>query len=200
MQVMSIDRRAKADDLKVLFREIHRLSASLKNLDFSVGDNSLLLAARGVLQLLREGGPQTVPALGRSRNTTRQNIQIIVDRLERLDCVAIASNPKHRRSGLVNLTRKGRDVLAISEIQEGRILEGLAASFSETETSRALEAVRQVATAVEGTRNRTWQTSQAEPERIRSRRAPQSKRLPEKDPTQSTGADPSEEGLPVSLL
>jgi len=197
---MSVERRASTEELRILFREIHRLSVSLKNLDFSFGDNLLLLPARGVLELLQEGGPQTVPALAKARNSSRQNVQIIVDRLERLTCVTITPNPRHKRSSLVELTAKGSAVLADVEAQEGRMLQVLAARFSADETSRALECVRRVSVAVGLTREARATISSGnqkplkrEDRRTNRRSRPRSHQRPDDD-----GA--FDEGLPVSLL
>ena len=201
---MSVERRASANELRILFREIHRLSARLKNLDFTPGENPLLLAARAVLQLLRESGPQTVPALARSRNTTRQNIQIIVDRLNRLGCVNVTANPKHKRSSLVELTDQGRAVLATSEGHEGRTLEALAARLSPDEAVRAIEILHRVGLAVDQTQSsgvvaNDGQKAKRPPERARKPH----EGLPERSPqgTQSTSEDGlPDEGLPVNLL
>ncbi len=163
----------------------------------------MLLAARAVLQLLREGGPQTVPALARSRNTTRQNIQIIVDRLQTLGCVETRVNPNHKRSSLIDLTEKGRSLLEASEGQEGRLLQTLAARFSEDETAQALESVRRVAVAVDETRNAAaanpLENEKPVLARVRTSKRPVGQ--PKEPISQDVpDRDLPEEGLPVNLL
>src|SRR5262249_46339253 len=131
-----------------------------------------------------------------TRNTSRQNVQIIVDRLARLSCVAIRPNPRHKRSSLVELSAKGRTVLAEVEAQEVEMLQVLAARFSADETSRALERVRRVAVALGQTREagRAGSTGHA---KRRRREVERAKRPRSTEPGDDEG---SEEGLPVSLL
>ena len=202
---MSVERRASANELRILFREIHRLSARLKNLDFAPGENPLLLAARAVLQLLRDGGPQTVPALARARNTTRQNVQIIVDRLKALGCVNIMANPKHKRSSLVVLTDKGRAVLATSEGHEGRTLEALAARLSPDEAVQAVEILHRVGIAMDQTQDSSLGANGGDKTTRPPERVPRPKhRLPERADEDTQKEPPeegiAEEGLPVNLL
>lgn len=62
----------------------------------------------GLLRILAEGGPTTVPRIADLRGVTRQRIQQIVDELADAGLVVLADNPRHRRSRLVTLTREGR--------------------------------------------------------------------------------------------
>jgi len=63
----------------------------------------------GVLRTLMKEGPQTVPEMARSRPVSRQHCQTICNALEAQGLVEFIDNPKHKRSKLVRLTRKGRD-------------------------------------------------------------------------------------------
>ena len=65
-----------------------------------------------ILQTLGRLGPQTVPDIARTRALSRQNIQVLVNRLESQGYVAVTPNPAHKRSGLVELTEHGRRSLA----------------------------------------------------------------------------------------
>ncbi|MEJ0059293.1 MAG: helix-turn-helix domain-containing protein [Terricaulis sp.] len=62
----------------------------------------------GVLRSLIDGGPQTVPDMARARPVSRQHCQTIVNGLEAQGLVEFIANPKHARSQLVRVTRKGR--------------------------------------------------------------------------------------------
>ena len=61
-----------------------------------------------VLQLLLHEGPQTVPRIGRARSTSRQNTQVLVNRMVAEKWVELTENPAHKRSALVRLTEEGR--------------------------------------------------------------------------------------------
>lgn len=74
-------------------------------------DGRALSAQRQVLQALALRGPQAVPALAKNRTTSRQNIQIVVNKLSKMGLVESVSNPAHRRSKLIQLTPAGRQLL-----------------------------------------------------------------------------------------
>ena len=52
-------------------------------------------------------GPLTVPQIAQMRPTSRQRMQRLADELAAEGLVEFIDNPKHRRSKLVRLTRKG---------------------------------------------------------------------------------------------
>jgi DNA-binding MarR family transcriptional regulator len=64
-----------------------------------------------LLEGIRAHGTATVPHLAREGATSRQNIQVQVNRLLRLGCVELVPNPAHRRSPLVRLTAQGEQLL-----------------------------------------------------------------------------------------
>jgi DNA-binding MarR family transcriptional regulator len=63
----------------------------------------------GVLRTLAKEGPQTVPEMARSRPVSRQHCQTICNTLEAQGLVEFVENPKHKKSKLVRVTKKGRD-------------------------------------------------------------------------------------------
>ena len=63
--------------------------------------------AFGFLRSLALLGPLTVPEIARMRPTSRQRMQRLADELAAQGLVAFVDNPRHRRSKLVRLTRKG---------------------------------------------------------------------------------------------
>lgn len=62
----------------------------------------------GILRLLIVEGDQTVPEMARSRPVSRQHCQGIINRLFESGFVEFVENPKHRKSHLVSVTKKGR--------------------------------------------------------------------------------------------
>lgn len=62
----------------------------------------------GIMRLLILEGDQTVPEMARTRPVSRQHCQGIVNRLYEQGFVEFVENPKHRKSHLVSITKKGR--------------------------------------------------------------------------------------------
>jgi DNA-binding MarR family transcriptional regulator len=63
--------------------------------------------AFGFMRSLALSGPLTVPQIARMRPTSRQRMQRLADELAAEELVEFIDNPKHRRSKLARLTRKG---------------------------------------------------------------------------------------------
>src|SRR5947207_2858772 len=76
--------------------------------------------AFGFMRSLALLGPLTVPQIARMRPTSRQRMQRLADELAAEGLVEFVDNPKHRRSKLVRLTRKGH---AAYREMSGRLLE-----------------------------------------------------------------------------
>ena len=62
----------------------------------------------GVMKTLIREGPHTVPDIARSRPVSRQHCQTIVNHLYEKGLVEFVENPKHKRSVLVQVSKKGR--------------------------------------------------------------------------------------------
>jgi DNA-binding MarR family transcriptional regulator len=63
--------------------------------------------AYGFMRSLALIGPLTVPQIAQMRPTSRQRMQRLADELAAEGLVEFIDNPRHRRSKLVRLTRKG---------------------------------------------------------------------------------------------
>lgn len=63
--------------------------------------------AFGFMRSLALRGPLTVPQIAEMRPTSRQRMQRLADELAAEGLVEFIDNPRHRRSKLVQLTRKG---------------------------------------------------------------------------------------------
>lgn len=62
----------------------------------------------GIMRTLILEGDQTVPEMARARPVSRQHCQGIINRLFEQGLVEFVENPKHRKSHLVSVTKKGR--------------------------------------------------------------------------------------------
>ena len=104
-----------------------------------------------ILQTLGRLGPQTVPDIARTRALSRQNIQILVNRLESQGYVAVTPNPAHKRSGLVELTDRGRGFLATVMEREANSLEGLLPHVPQARLVPAARLLRRLRELLAGT-------------------------------------------------
>lgn len=142
---------AAPQDLELLFEEVHALTLRLKQT--VRGDEQaagLLSAAQGILRLLLEQGPKTVPQIARLRGTSRQNVQILVNRLLREGFVALAPNPAHRRSALVTLTARARDALTAVGTAQNGFASTLLSQVTQAEVRSALALLRRLRDSLAG--------------------------------------------------
>lgn len=106
--------------------------------------------AWGLMRSLADGGPQTVPALARQRPVSRQHIQKLADELAEQGLVEFVDNPVHRRSKLVQLTKKGARRYAVTNARVGALCDALARDSDEVELRAATRALRRLISAIDG--------------------------------------------------
>ena len=99
---------SKAEAIAGLMLEVAQCFFRLR----AVGQNAGLITtwgggAFGFMRSLALHGPLTVPQIAQMRPTSRQRMQRLADELAAEGLVAFVDNPKHRRSRLATLTRKG---------------------------------------------------------------------------------------------
>lgn len=102
------------------------------------------IAEHAVLEIVSRTGAVTVPQIARERSTSRQNIQILVDRLRAEGRVVLGDNPAHKRSALVRLTDKGRTWLRDAEPDRQRLMSEICSKLSQSEIEITLSALRKV--------------------------------------------------------
>ena len=107
---MTIKRTRTADTLTHLILEVFRLNALLVTAgDRMVARLGLTSTRWQVLQAVIDAErPQPVAWLARDMGGNRQNVQRIVNDLQKMGLVTLEVNPHHRRASLVVLTDKGR--------------------------------------------------------------------------------------------
>ena len=143
------------DELEVLFEETVDLANRLKKQARHTHRGEQLSASgRILLQSLQLHGEQTVPALAHIRSTSRQNIQVLVNRLAAAGYIEFAINPGHKRSDLVRLTDAGRGLLSTANEREAGLLATLLPHTTETEVRSAAELLRKLRLLLGGERKR----------------------------------------------
>jgi DNA-binding MarR family transcriptional regulator len=100
--------------------------------------------AFGFMRSLALLGPLTVPQIAQMRPTSRQRMQRLADELAAAGLVEFIVNPKHRRSKLVRLTRKGNARYREDEARFLAIASTMGAGLREGDIRRTTEIVRQL--------------------------------------------------------
>jgi DNA-binding MarR family transcriptional regulator len=106
--------------------------------------------AFGFMRSLAVIGPLTVPQIARMRPTSRQRMQRLANELAAEGLVEFIDNPKHGRSKLVRLTRKGEARYRVSSARFLAIASGMGAELREREIRNAIDVVRQLSGEASG--------------------------------------------------
>lgn len=132
------DAAARLYDLVRLIRPAHRRLA--RSVAAHLEGTGVGLGARAVLELLRDNDPAglSVPDVARRLLLARQQIQLVMDGLERDGLVIRRSNPAHRRSPLFGLTPQGQDVFTVIHARELEVLGVIAGGLASEDVAAAL--------------------------------------------------------------
>ena len=106
--------------------------------------------AFGFMRSLAVMGPLTVPQIARMRPTSRQRMQRLADELATAGLVAFIDNPRHRRSKLVRLTRKGEARYRAMHARLLAITASMGESLSEADIRKAAQTVRRLSDEARG--------------------------------------------------
>jgi DNA-binding MarR family transcriptional regulator len=98
--------------------------------------------AFGFMRSLALLGPLTVPQIAQMRPTSRQRMQRLADELAAEGLVEFIDNPKHRRSKLVRLTRKGDARYRELNARLLAIASTLGVALSEADIRKTIKIVR----------------------------------------------------------
>lgn len=104
--------------------------------------------AFGFMRSLALLGPLTVPQIAQMRPTSRQRMQRLADELAAEGLVEFIDNPKHRRSKLVQLTRKGAARYGELNAQLLAIASIMGVALDEADIRKTAEVVRQLSNDV----------------------------------------------------
>ena len=136
---------AKADTIAELLLEVAQCFFRMR----AVGQKTGLITswgggAFGFLRSIAVLGPLTVPQIAQMRPTSRQRMQRLADELAAEGLVKFVDNPKHRRSKLVQLTRKGEARYRDMNARFLGIASSMGVAISETDIRRTTEIVRRL--------------------------------------------------------
>ena len=155
-----IERPGSGAELKALLEQVQILANQIKKSAFAIEEaQHPLVVGRAVLEMLETNGPQTVPALAARRNSSRQNVQIVVNRLQRFGMVEFAPNPAHRKSGLVQITKQGRVALKRAAEQQSKLLDELARRLADFDLEPAVQLLGRLQEILGARESATGQTA-----------------------------------------
>lgn len=106
--------------------------------------------AYGFLRSLVLLGPLTVPQIAEMRPTSRQRMQRLADELAADGLVEFVDNPRHQRSNLVRLTRKGEARYRTMSARLLTMASAMGAGLSEADIRRSIEIVRRLSEETKG--------------------------------------------------
>lgn len=140
---------ADAAALGAFIREIRATAARMSEIAESLYlETGLSPSGRALLEMIEVAGPQTVPAIARRRDTSRQNIQVQVDALEEAGLVEMKPNPDHKRSVLVCLSEQGRLRFREIRAREAALIGRLAAGLDAQDLRSAAATIRSFGAAL----------------------------------------------------
>jgi DNA-binding MarR family transcriptional regulator len=197
--------KSEKSGIEPLFHEVTLLANQIKKAAFKFQDEEVFLAVgRNLMESLSEKGPQTVPALAELRSSSRQNVQIMVNRLMRLGCVEVRTNPEHKKSGLVCLTDTGRTALEKAMDGEKQLFAKVSSRCSGKEIQRGLDLISKLRKALENEEHATSTETRPRAGRgLAASKMPPPEKAPAPDlPRNSIAEEPEveENSLPYNLL
>ena len=140
---------SKAEAIAELMLEVAQFFFRIKALGQKTGlITSWGGGAFGFMRSLVLLGPLTVPQIAQMRPTSRQRMQRLANELEAEGLVEFVDNPKHRRSKLVRLTRKGDARYRELDTRFLAIASTMGLGLSAREIRRTTEIVRQMSSDV----------------------------------------------------
>lgn len=102
----------------------------------------------GVLRTLVTEGAQTVPQMANARPVSRQHCQTIVNGLAEQGLVEFTENPRHKKSKLVRVTKKGRARFAAMKARFTEVAGVYAPHFSASEVHAATDVCQRARTMI----------------------------------------------------
>lgn len=116
--------------------------------DAGLQGTGLTVRMRAVLEILHVHGDQTVPDIAAKLEIQRQYVQLMCNETLESGLVEQRANPRHRRSPILALTERGRELISAIISNELRLTEEIGADLSGTEVSTALKVVLAVTDAL----------------------------------------------------
>ena len=103
----------------------------------------------GLLKLVHDHGPMTVPQIAMHRKVSRQRIQVMVDEYVSGGYLQFSPNPSHKRSQLVKLTVKGESEFSVLSDSIFSYLDQASHEFRDEELQTTLKVLEKLQSLIE---------------------------------------------------
>ncbi len=103
--------------------------------------SGLTVRMRAVLEMLHLHGDLTVPDIAQKLEIQRQYVQVMVNETLAAGFTEQRPNPRHKRSTLLTLTDKGRDLIEGVVESEQTVIDTVGAEFDAADVQTALNVV-----------------------------------------------------------
>lgn len=97
---------------------------------------------RAVLEFIVEKESQPVPQIAQHLSVSRQNVQVIVNELQKLELVEAVENPAHKRSHLIKATDAGIKLFKTIRTKEAASLAKLEDKVSEQDIATTIRTLK----------------------------------------------------------
>lgn len=130
--------RSDPEALYALIRLVRPLYKALEAaVALELAPRGIGVTQRAVLEQLLDGGPMTVPAIGRGLILPRQFVQKVANELIAAGLVEKRGNAAHKRSPLLCLTAEGTALIEAVRARETEVLRPIAGSLAAEDVARA---------------------------------------------------------------
>lgn len=134
-------------DVVILVRNAFQLLR--KTSDHSLADLGLTASMRAVLEHVHRNGPQSVPQIAKAKHMARQSAQELIDPLVERGMLEALPNPRHKKSPLLDMTEKGRQIFATINERDRAMLADVAASLPELDLAAVRHSLDQLCACLE---------------------------------------------------
>jgi DNA-binding MarR family transcriptional regulator len=99
--------------------------------DDSLHDLGISVADRAVMEFLHPNETLSVPDIAERYQVSRQHVQVTVNSLLDAGILAAKVNPRHKRSPLIALTKKGKGMFRTIKARDTRVIKKLFSNVPE---------------------------------------------------------------------
>ena len=133
-----------------LFREVFKLQAALSGIMDRVHEQAGLSTSQiKIMRVLSRIGPATVPDIAAVLGVSRQFVQTVCNNLLSCEFTEVAVNPRHKRSKLLALTKRGRNAFRQARKNEDKIIGQALPEIDPVRVREACELLESIRTAVQ---------------------------------------------------
>jgi DNA-binding MarR family transcriptional regulator len=144
MTEKTVDRTAAGQAMENLFIETTYTFFLLREGGKQIGTIRSSGSCWGMLNSLKQEGPQTVPQIARSRPVSRQGIQKLANEMIEEGSIELIDNPAHKKSKLLRITAKGEALFQDLTERNAQAAELLAQDMDAVELEIAVKVMRQL--------------------------------------------------------